>query len=106
MEMKRPRLPATSLDPEQSNLFLIENVGQMAAATILSIMHGSHEDTSTTVLGWALAAETLDLAITVNLVVLEYRQLGLLSLVLDLLWGGVDLLLSLLGSTTKTEDEM
>jgi hypothetical protein len=30
----------------------------------------------------------------------------LLTLVLDLFWGGVDLLLSLLSSTTKTKDKM
>jgi hypothetical protein len=55
---------------------------------------------------WALAAETLDLSITIDLVVLENRQLGLLALVLDLLGGSVDLLLALLGTTTETEDEM
>jgi hypothetical protein len=40
---------------------------------------------------WALAAETLDLSITINLVVLENSQLGLLALVLDLLGSGVNL---------------
>jgi len=60
----------------------------------------------TYVWGWALAAETLDLSITIDLVVLENRQLGLLALVLDLLGGSVDLLLALLGTTTQTEDEM
>ena len=47
----------------------------------------------------ALSTETLDLSITVDLVVLQYRQLGLLPLVLDLLRSGVDLLLALLGHT-------
>ena len=55
---------------------------------------------------WALAAETLDLSITVDLIVLEYSQLGLLALVLDLLGGSVDLLLALLGTTTETQDQM
>ena len=54
----------------------------------------------TYVWSWALSAETLDLSITINLVVLEDRELGLLALVLDLLWGGVNLLLALLGSST------
>ena len=49
---------------------------------------------------WALSAETLDLSVTINLVVLENRQLGLLALVLDLLWGSIDLLLALLSTTT------
>jgi len=52
--------------------------------------------------GWALSAQALDLSITVNLIVLENCQLGLLALVLDLLWGGVDLLLALLSSSTET----
>ena len=50
--------------------------------------------------------QALDLAIPVNLVVLEHSQLGLLALVLDLLGCGVHLLLSLLSATTQTEDEV
>ena len=56
--------------------------------------------------GGALAAETLDLAVAVDLVVLEDGQLGLLALVLDLLGGGVDLLLALLTTTTEAEDQV
>jgi hypothetical protein len=56
--------------------------------------------------GGALAAKTLDLAITVNLVVLKDGELGLLVLVLDLLGGGVDLLLALLTTTTQTKHEV
>ena len=55
---------------------------------------------------WALAAETLNLSVTVDLVVLEDGELHLLALVLDLLWGGVDLLLALLGSSTESQDEV
>ncbi len=69
-------------------------------------MHGSHEDTCPTILGWTLPPQSLNLSISINLVVLEHSQLGLLALVLDLLRCGVDLLLSLLGTTTKTEDEV
>ena len=54
----------------------------------------------------ALAAQTLDLAIAVNLVVLKNSQLGLLVLVLDLLGGGVDLLLALLTTTTQAEHQV
>jgi hypothetical protein len=46
---------------------------------------------------WALAAETLNLSVTIDLVVLENSQLGLLALVLDLLGSSIDLLLALLG---------
>ena len=55
---------------------LLENVGEMAATTVLTVVHGGHEDTGTTGLVGALAAETLDLAITVDLVVLEHSKLG------------------------------
>jgi len=54
----------------------------------------------------ALSAKALDLSITIDFVVLEDSQLGLLALVLDLLWGGVNLLLALLGTTSQTQDEM
>jgi hypothetical protein len=74
--------------------------------TILTIVHRRHEDTSTALRGWALAPQALDLAIAVHLVVLEHSQLGLLALVLDLLGGGVHLLLALLGTTAQTQDEM
>lgn len=50
--------------------------------------------------GRAFPPQTLNLAVTVNLVVLEHSQLGLLSLVLDLFRCSVDLLLALLGTTT------
>ena len=56
--------------------------------------------------GGALAAETLDLAVTVNLVVLKDGELGLLVLVLDLLGGGVHLLLALLTTTTQAEHQV
>jgi len=84
----------------------IEDVSQVATSTILTIVHGSHENASTTVGCRTLSAETLNLSITVNLVVLENSQLGLLALMLDLLWGSIDLLLALLSSTTETQDEM
>jgi hypothetical protein len=85
---------------------IVENVGQVATTTVLTVVHGSHEDTGTAFLSRALAAQTLNLAIAVNLVVLQDSQLGLLALVLDLLGSGVHLLLALLGSTTQTEDQV
>jgi len=54
----------------------------------------------------ALAAETLNLAIAIDLVVLEDGKLGLSALVLDLLGGGVDLLLALLTTTTQAQHEV
>jgi len=46
-----------------------------------------HEDTSTTLGRRAFAAEALDLAVGLNLIVLQDRHLDLLTLVLDLLGG-------------------
>ena len=65
-----------------------------------------HEDTGTTGRLRALPSESLDAALRVDLVVLENGHLDLLSLVLDLLGGGVVLLLSLLGTSSETQDEV
>ena len=67
---------------------------------LLAFAHCCHEIHKTYVGSGALSAKTLDLSITVDLVVFENRQLGLLALVLDLLGGSVDLLLALLGTST------
>ena len=66
----------------------------------------SHEDSSTALLSGALAAQTIDLAVVVNLVVLQHRELDLPLLVLDLLGGGVVLLLPLLSSSPQSEDQV
>jgi len=125
----------------------------MAFATVLAVGHSSHKDTGTALIKQSsakniiaaqsrhlslggiadpfsrtFASQTLDLTITVDLVVLKDSEFGpkkfalsvavgfgpgtsanidsLLALVLDLLWGGVNLLLALLTTTTKAEDEM
>lgn len=85
---------------------LVKDIGQVAAAAVLSVVHGSHEDTGTALWLWALSSQSLDLSIAVDLVVLQHGQLGLLALVLDLLGCGVDLLLALLGTTSEAEDEV
>jgi len=78
----------------------------VAFSTVLSVVHGGHEDTGTAILGRALASEPLNLAIAIHLVVLQNSQLGLLHLVLDLLRSGVDLLLPLLATAAQTQDEV
>ena len=78
----------------------------MAFAAVLSVVHRRHEDTSTALLGRAFTSETLDLAIAINLVVLEHGQFGLLALVLDFLGSRVHLLLPLLRATTETKDKV
>ena len=93
----------------------------MAFAAVLAVVHGSHEYTGSALCsgsastlywniplhhsyfgGWTFSPQALDLAISVYLVVFENSQLRLLALMLDLLWGGVHLLLALLSSTTET----
>ena len=78
----------------------------MTTSTDLAIMHSSHEDASSAFLSRALPSQPLDLSVSINLVVLEYGQFGLLAFVLDLFRGGVDLLLALLSTAAKAEDEM
>ena len=69
-------------------LFLVKDVGKVAFTAVLSVGHGSHEDTSTTLddmlvevsmigmtgaysLSWAFTSKTLDFALTVHLVEFE-----------------------------------
>jgi len=78
----------------------------MAATAVLAIGHGRHEDTGTTRFVGALPAKTLDLSITVHLIVLEDSQLRFLPLVLDLLGGSVNLLLPLLRTTAQAEHKV
>jgi len=65
-----------------------------------------HEDTRTTLRRGALTAKTFDLAIGLDLVVLQDGHLDLLALVLDLLGGVVRLLLALLSTTTETKHKV
>lgn len=73
---------------------------------MLSVLVGSHEDTSTARRGRTFSPESLDFSIVVDLVELEHRHLDLLSLVLNLLWCGVGLLLPLLRTSEQSEDEL
>merc|ERR1719191_2376634 len=70
-------------------LGFVEHVGKTALAAVLAIEVGGHEDSGTTLLGRALTAQTVDLAIIVHLVVLEDGELDLPVLVLNLLGGVV-----------------
>merc|ERR1711942_46385 len=78
----------------------------MASAAVLAVEMSRHENAGTAILVGTLSSQASDLAILINLVVLEDRKLDLLSLVLDLLRGGVVLLLALLAATSQAEDEM
>merc|ERR1719461_2220149 len=87
-------------------LGLVEHVGKTALAAVLAGEVGGHEDSSTTLLGWTLTAQTVDLAVVVHLVVLQDGKLDLPVLVLNLLGGGVVLLLPLLGTSPQPEDKV
>lgn len=60
-----------------------------ALSTGLPVLVPSHEDTGTTGGLRAFSSQSLDTAFRVDLVVLEDGHLDLLSLVLDLLGGGL-----------------
>jgi hypothetical protein len=81
---------------------LLEHVSEVALSAVVTVeMHG-HEGTGAALRG-ALFPEALDLAILVNTVVLEHRELHLLVLALDLLGLGVSLLLALLATTKELD---
>ena len=84
----------------------IKGISQMTLSTVLAILVLSHKDTGTTSLSRAFTTQAGNFASAINLVKLENAQLDLLSLVLDLLGSGVDLLLSLLTTSTQTQDQM
>ena len=87
-------------------LRLIKDVGQAALPAVLTVVVGGHEDAGAALLGRALSPQTVDLPVVVDLVVLQHGQLHLPVLVLDLLGGGVVLLLPLLGSSPQSEDQV
>ena len=64
-----------------------EGIGQTALATVLAIIVEGHEDTSTALRGRAFTTKALDLAVGLDLVVLQNGHLNLLTLVLNLLRG-------------------
>ena len=80
---------------------LVENKGQSTLAASLTVKVSGHKDTSTASFSGALTTQTVDLAVVIDLVVLEYSKLDLPVLVLDLLGGGVILLLTLLATTSE-----
>ena len=87
-------------------LGLIERKCEVAFPTILPVVHRCHEDTSTTLWSWTFPPQSLNLPIPIHLVELQHSQFGLLALVLNLLRCRVNLLLALLSTTAKSEDEM
>jgi len=97
-EPKPPLLFSSTHQGSLSHLVLglVEDVGQMTSSAVLTVMHGSHEDTGTARILGTFATEALNLAIAINLVVLQHSKFGLFALVLDFLRRGVDLFFALL----------
>jgi len=84
---------------------LDEHESHVAATAVLTVaLVSSHK--SIAARGHALSAQTSDLAVTINLVVVENSKLHALMLVGNTLGGGVDLLLVLLATTKQTENKV
>ena len=88
-----------------SLLSLLEGVSQTALAAVLAVEVVGHEDAGAASLVGALTSQAGDLAVAVDLVVLEDSELDLLLLVLDLLGGGVVLLLALLSCKASHKND-
>jgi len=84
----------------------VERIRQTALAAVLTVPMTCHEHPRTALGRRTLPSETGYLSVLVNLVEVENRELHLLALVSDLLRLRVDLLLSLLGTSSESKDEV
>ena len=91
---------------QRGGRLLLDHVGHAALAAVGTVSVVGHEHTRSTVGVGALLAKAGDLVLVTNLVELEDGQLDGLVLVGDALGGAVHLLLSLLGTSTKTEHQV
>ena len=82
-------------------LGFLKDVGEATLPAVLTVVVASHEDPGPALLGRTLASQTVDFPVVLNLVVLQHGHFHLLVLVLDLLGGGVVLLLPLLGTSPQ-----
>merc|ERR1740115_710610 len=87
-------------------VLLVEHVRKAALAAILAVEVARHENTRAALRVRAHAPQAGDLAVAIDLVVLEHGQLHLLVLVLDLLRLGVLLLLALLAATAQAQHQV
>jgi hypothetical protein len=85
---------------------LLVDESQCALSAVGAVLMGGHEDSSAAGFSWAFASQTVDFSVLIDLVVFQDGELDLLSLVLDLLGGGVILLLTFLGTTTEAQHQM
>lgn len=75
--------------------------GQVALSTVLTVSVLGHKDTRTTRGRRALLTKAVNLASIIDTVIFHHCHANLHSLMLNLLRGGVSLLLLLLGTTTE-----
>ena len=87
-------------------LRLVEDIGKTTLPAVLTVVVGGHEDPGPALLGRTLASQTVDFPVVLNLVVLQHGHFHLLVLVLDLLGGGVVLLLPLLGASPQPQHQV
>ena len=85
---------------------LLNTVRKSALSAVISVLVLSHEHTCTALLGGALLSQSGDLSVVIYAVELEHGEFHSLVLVLDHLGGGVHFLLSLLSTSTKSENKM
>merc|ERR1719222_1138161 len=88
--------PSDDRGPSGVPVTLLDEVGQVALAAVVTVEVHGHEDAGPAHLVRALATQARDLVVGVDLVELQHCKLHLLALVLDLLGLGVGLLLALL----------
>ena len=98
--------PGSSPGSASSAALLLVDVGEPAAAAVVAVEVGGHEDAVPTVLRGALLLLALDLARAVHGVVLEHPELDGLGGALDLLGLGVGLLLALLPATAQAQHQV
>ena len=98
-------LSHTHIKPKRDGL-LLNTVRKSALSAVISVLVLGHEDTGTTLLSGALLSQSGDLSVVVDTVELEYGEFHSLVLVLDHLGSGVHFLLSLLSTSSKSENKM
>merc|ERR1719231_544602 len=104
--LRRTAAAAAAAGARRRSLARAVHVGQTALAAVLAIEVARHEDTRAELRVRADTPQARDLAVAVDLVVLEHGQLDLLVLVLDLLGLGVLLLLALLAAAAQAQHEV
>merc|ERR1712066_473634 len=87
-------------------LVLVELDGETAFTAVLPVFVVAQEDTGTTHLLWAFFSFSFKFSDIVNFVEFKSGQLNFGPLVLDLFWGGVDLLLPLSATSQDWSDNL